>query len=117
MAKGLPTLPVKLVEKVWNKQHVDMEEFLPIPHSLRLAGQTRTSSSLQETLIGALSQFHGTTAPTDIAKARHGWVDMDKKFFTVHCSVVEEAPTNNSKYMVMHMHNETEVVAEEYIVV
>ena len=32
-AKGLPTLPMKLVEKVWNLDYVDMEEFLPTPRS------------------------------------------------------------------------------------
>ena len=31
VAKGLPTLPMKLVEKVWNLEYVDMEEFLPAP--------------------------------------------------------------------------------------
>ena len=33
VAKGLPTLPMKLVEKVWNLEYVDMEEFLPAPRS------------------------------------------------------------------------------------
>ena len=48
MAKGLPTLPMKLVEKAWNLEYVDMEEFLPAPRSLRLAEQGKQSSSLQE---------------------------------------------------------------------
>ena len=43
VAKGLPTLPMKLVDKAWNKEYVDMEEFLPTPHSLRLAEQRRTT--------------------------------------------------------------------------
>ena len=57
VAKGLPTLPMKLVEKVWNLEYVDMEEFLPTPRSLRLAEQGRPSTSLQESLVGGFSQF------------------------------------------------------------
>lgn len=37
--KGLPTLPMKLVEKAWNLEFVNMEEFFPAPRSLRLAEQ------------------------------------------------------------------------------
>ena len=48
--KGLPTLPMKLVEKVGNLEYVDMEEF---PRSLRIAEQGRSSASLQEGLAGA----------------------------------------------------------------
>lgn len=57
VAKGLPTLPVKLMKKVWNKEYVDTEEFLPTPRSLHLVDQARTACSLQESLVGALSQF------------------------------------------------------------
>ena len=35
--KGLPTLPTKLVERVWSLEYVEMEEFLPAPRSLRIA--------------------------------------------------------------------------------
>ena len=54
--KGLPTLPTKLVEKVWRLEFVDMEEFLPAPRSLRMAEQDKPVS-LQESLVGAFSQF------------------------------------------------------------
>jgi hypothetical protein len=37
VAKGLPTIPMKVVLKVWNLEFVEMEDFLPTPHSLRLA--------------------------------------------------------------------------------
>ena len=47
--KGLPTLPMKLVEKVGNLEYVDMEEF---PRSLRIAEHGRSSASLQEGLAG-----------------------------------------------------------------
>jgi hypothetical protein len=36
VSKGLPTLPQKLVEKVWALEFVDMEDFLPTPRVLRL---------------------------------------------------------------------------------
>ena len=48
VAKGLPTLPKKLVEKAWALQYVDMEEFLPAPRSLRLAELGKSTPSLQE---------------------------------------------------------------------
>ena len=55
--KGLPTLPMKLLERVWNLEYVDMKEFLPAPRSLCIAEQGRSSASLQESLVGACSQF------------------------------------------------------------
>ena len=73
--KGLPTLPTKLVERVWNLEYVDMEEFLPAPRSLRIAEQVRSSASLQESLVGAFSQFQAlqqykaATLPTPIPQA------------------------------------------------
>ena len=54
VAKGLLTLPM---EKVWNLEYVEMEEFLPAPRALQLAEQGRPSPSLQESLVGAFSQF------------------------------------------------------------
>ena len=57
VANGLPTLPTKLVEKVWNFEFVEMEEFLPAPRSLRIAEQGSSSHSFQDSLVGALSQF------------------------------------------------------------
>ena len=41
IAKGLPTLPAKLVEKAQNLEFVEMEEFLPTPRSLRLTEQRK----------------------------------------------------------------------------
>ena len=58
--KGLPTLPVKLVERAHNLEFVEMEEFLPSPRSLRLVEQAKPNPSLQEALVGALSQFQAS---------------------------------------------------------
>ena len=57
VAKGLPTLPMKVVEKIWNLEFVEMEDLLPAPRSLRLAEQGAVPSSLQDSLVGALSHF------------------------------------------------------------
>ena len=57
VAKGLPTLPMKLVDRIWNLEYVDMEEFLPAPRSLRLAEQGKPAPSLQKSLVGAFNQF------------------------------------------------------------
>ena len=43
VAKGLPTLPGKLVEKAQNLEYVEMEEFLPAPRALRIAEQGNPS--------------------------------------------------------------------------
>ena len=48
VAKGLLALPTKLVNRIWNLEYVDMEEFLPAPQSLRLAEQGKPAPSLQE---------------------------------------------------------------------
>ena len=57
VAKGLPTLPMKLVDRIWNLEYVDMEEFLPAPQSLHLAEQGKPAPSLQESLVTAFNQF------------------------------------------------------------
>ncbi|CAI8023060.1 hypothetical protein GBAR_LOCUS13493, partial [Geodia barretti] len=46
VVKGLPTIPMKLAEK-----------FLPAPRVLRLAELSPKASSLQDSLVGALSHF------------------------------------------------------------
>ena len=48
---------MKLVDRIWNLEYVDMEEFLPAPRSLRLAEQGKPAPSLQESLVGAFNQF------------------------------------------------------------
>ena len=73
VAKGLPTLPTKLVDRAWKKEYVDMEEFLPTSRSLRLAEQGRGVGSLQESLAGALSQFQ---AMQQQQKAQHPGLDV-----------------------------------------
>ena len=55
IAKGLLTLPMGTVNKAWNREYINMEEFLPTPRSLRLAELTRPAVSLQESLVGALN--------------------------------------------------------------
>ena len=57
VAKGLPTLPVKLTERVWGLEYMDMEEFLPAPQAVRLAEQRKAPATLQDSLVGALDQF------------------------------------------------------------
>ena len=59
VAKGLPTLPMKVVEKAWSLEFVDMLDFLPTPRALRIAELGgHSQSSLQGSLVGALNEFH-----------------------------------------------------------
>ena len=92
MAKGIPTLRMKLVEKIWNLEYVDMEEFLPTPHSLRMAEQGSTSS-FQESLVGAFSQYQALQQH----KSQQQVVDIGKEgrvsaaFTTRHRKAVRSA--------------------------
>ena len=64
VAKGLPTLPTKLVDKVWNLEYVEMEGFLPTPRALRIAEQGNPSHSLQDSLVGANSRLCSSRSPS-----------------------------------------------------
>ena len=103
MAKVLPTLPVKLVEKVWSKEFVHIEEFLPTPCSLHLANQARTSSSLQESLVGAFSQFH--TLQHQSKSHRPGMSVLTwTKCFSLYIAVMLRKHSEMIPSMVAHMH-------------
>lgn len=101
VAKGLPTLPRKLVEKVWRLEYVDMEEFLPAPRSLRLAEQGKPSS-LQDSLVGALDQFQALQQHrsqrrvTDITT----WV----RCFSLFMAVLSQRSPEMVPDMVAHLH-------------
>ena len=65
IVKGLPALPAKVVEKAQDLEFVEMEDFLPAPRALRLAEQGKGSLSLQESLVGALTEFHASRQHRD----------------------------------------------------
>ena len=102
VAKGLPTLPMKVVEKAWNLEFVEMEELLPSPRSLRLAEQGVPPASLQDSLIGALSQFQALQQHksqrrvTDIVT----WI----RCFSLYIAVLGKKEPNMVPSMVAHMH-------------
>ena len=92
VAKGLPTLPRKQVEKVWRLEYVDMEEFLPAPRSLRLAEQGKPSS-LQ---FLALQQHRFQRRVTDIMT----WV----RCFTLFMAVLSQRSPGMVPDMMAHLH-------------
>lgn len=100
--KGLPTLPMKLVERVWNLEYVDMEEFLPAPRSLRIAEQERSSSSLQESLVGAFSQFQAMQQH----KAQRQVTDIITwtRCFSLYMAVLSKRSPEMAPSMVAHLH-------------
>ncbi len=102
VAKGLPTLPMKLVEKVWNLEFVDMEEFLPTPRSLHLAEQGRPSTSFQESLVGAFSQFQALQQQ----KARKRVTDIMTwtHCFSLYLAVLSKKSPEMVPSMVAHLH-------------
>ena len=101
IAKGLPTLPMRTVEKAWNREYVDMEEFLPAPRSLRLAEQARPAMSLQESLVGALNQFQAT-------QQQKGPRVMDVltwvRCFSLYMAVMAKKAVEMIPCMVAHLH-------------
>ena len=102
VAKGLPTLPMKLVEKAWNLEYVDMEEFLPAPRSLRLAEQGKPSSSLQESLVGAFSQFQALQQH----KSQKRVTDLTTwtRCFSLYMAVMSKKSAEPIPNMVAHLH-------------
>lgn len=103
VAKGLPTLPMKLVDKVWNRDYVEMEEFLPTPRVLRLVDQGGAARSLQESLVGALSQFQ---AIQQQQRSQRPGLDILTwtKCFTLYTAVMSKKLPDMIPSMVAHMH-------------
>ena len=103
VAKGLPTLPMKLVEKAWNLEYVDMEEFLPAPRSLCLAEQGKPVPSLQESLVGAFNHFQ---ALQQQRKAHQHVLDvvMWTRCFTLCVAMMARRQADMVPNMVAYMH-------------
>ena len=101
-AKGLPTLPMKTIVRVWSGEYIDMEEFLPAPHSLRLVAQGKPASTLQESLVGALNQFHTTQGQ----KGQHRVMDLMTwvRCFTLYVAVMAKKSAEMILCMVAHLH-------------
>lgn len=103
VAKGLPTLPTKLVEKAWALQYIDMEEFLPAPRSIRMAEQAKLTPTLQESLVGAFSQFQALQQ-----QQRHQRRVLDvftwTRCFTLYLAVMAKKRIEMVPSMVAHLH-------------
>ena len=94
VAKGLPTLPMKLVDRIWNLEYVDMEEFLPAPRSLRLAEQGKPAPSLQESLVQPVS---GNPESEDSATSP-GCHNLDEVLHPIHRRDGQAAVRHGSVY-------------------
>ena len=102
VAKGLPTLPTKLVDKIWNMEYAEMEELLPAPRSLRIAEQSAPSHSLQESLVGALSEFQALQKQ----KSQRRVLDITTwvRCFTLYMAVLSTKAPEMVPSMVAHLH-------------
>ena len=102
VAKGLPTLPLKLVE-VWRMEYIKMEEFLPAPRSLRLVEQERPAPMFQESLVGALNQFQALQQDQ-----RSQWRILDLvtwiRCFTLYMAAMAKKRAELIPAMVEHLH-------------
>ena len=98
IAKDMPPLQAKLVEKAQQLKFVEMEEFL-LNASSALYG--RASTSLQDSPVGALNQFQAiqqqkTQHVLDITT----WATC----FTLHIAVMVTARAETISNMVAHLH-------------
>ena len=53
-APGLPTVPLKVAQRIWNLEFIELEEFLPNNKTVMML---ETPSSVQEGVLGALRQL------------------------------------------------------------
>ena len=102
VAKGLPTLPIKLVDRIWNLEYVDMEEFLPAPQSLRLAEQGKPVPSLQESLVWAFNQFQAIRSQRTQRRVLDAITWM--KCFTLYIAMMAKQRSDMVQCMVAHLH-------------
>ena len=102
LAKGLPILSSKLVERAWSSDYVDMEEFLPALRLLHVVEQEK-STTLQDSLVGALSQFQ---AIQQQQQTQHSGMDILAwtKCFTLYLTVVAKKWPEMIPSMVAHLH-------------
>ena len=100
--KGVSTLLMKLVEKAWNLQFVDMEEFLLAPWSVRLAEQGKPALSLQDSLVGALNQFQAIQSQKlqQNIQTISTWI----RCFTLYVAVMAKKKTDMIRCTVAHLH-------------
>ena len=102
MAKGLPTLTMRVVERIWNLEFVEMEDLLPAPRSLRLAEQGTTPKSLQDSLVGALSHFQALQQHK--AQRRVSDITTWVKCFSLYMAVLAKSEPAMVPSMVAHLH-------------
>ena len=96
VAKGLPTLPTKLVEKVWNLEYVEMEELLPTPRALRIAEQGNPSHSLQDP--GWSTEPVSGYTTTEIPASGDGYHDMGALLYALHGGALGQGATEDTEY-------------------
>ena len=94
VAKGLPTLPTKLVDKVWNLEYVEMEEFLPTPRALRIAEQGNPSHSLQDSLVGAIPD----SAAAEVPASGDGHHYMGALLYPIHGSAISQGTRDGPEH-------------------
>ena len=93
---------MKVVQKVWNLEFVEMEDLLPAPRSLRLVEQGVASSSLQESLVGALNQFQAQQQHR--AKRRVTDIMTWVRCFSLYMAVLSKKEPGMVRSMVAHLH-------------
>lgn len=89
VARSLPTLSMRTVEKLWNFEYVDMEEFIPSPHSLCLAEQGKPTLPLRQPSWSLQPVSGYPAAEGTVSRAGHD--DVDKMFLPLHGSDGKEA--------------------------
>ena len=105
VAKGLPSLPIKVVEKAWRLEFVDMVDFLPTPRSLRLAELgSHSQSSLQGSLVGAFNEFQAMQQQHQRAQRHVMDIYTWTRCFALYMAVMSKKVEGMIPEMVAHLH-------------
>ena len=105
VATGLPTLPMKVVEKAWRLEFMDMLDFLPTPQALRLAELSgHSQGSLQGSLVGALNEFQAMQRQQRRALRQMLDIYTWTRCFTLYMAVVSKKVVDMIPQMVAHLH-------------
>ena len=102
VAKGLPTLTMRVVKTIWTLEFVEMEDLLPAPRSLCLAKQGTTPKSLQDSLVGALSYFQALQQHK--VQCRVTDITTSVKCFSLYMAVLAKREPAMIPSMVVHLH-------------
>lgn len=99
-APGLPTITSKLAEQIWDREFVEMEEFLTSNKTMQALEQQFNPKSVQDGVLGALQQFQQQQQQGQRVADIITWT----RCFTLYIAVMANKRADLIPPMVAHMH-------------